>query len=380
MSIKPIAVMTADTHLATRAWAKHPGLTGDSYYGLQQVADYCHQHHLPLFLAGDVFDKTRPDPATIWQIKQTIDRLNKVSSIYFIQGQHELDRHMPWLKAIDSATIHMHKIHIKVKGVCFYGLDWTPADTIKTELNNIDPTVDVFVAHQVWRDFMGSKIGEAECAFEDIPHAKVLFTGDFHRTVSQLSRNKTDQMMRVISPGTLCMQAIDENPAKWFFVLHDDLSFIQVPLKTRNCFRINIMNKKELEIFLKGNIEQLITPQDGVPPDIAKNIAHITYREDIPEVYTRITHAIDNKAHLFLVPVRSETEIISVESTKRRLRAEGGLKACLDLVVDKDTDSYRDLVTLLDSLDPSTDLEVIHNMRKEQQYARNSLQDPGNEQ
>jgi hypothetical protein len=156
------------------------------------------------------------------------------------------------------------------------------------------------------------------------------------------------------------MQSIDEDPSKKFFLLTDNLTASSVELRTRQCFRFMISNKDELEIFLTGNVEQAVEPQTGVPEQIAKNIIHVIYQDDIQEAYTRITNAVGNKAHLFLVPVKHKLEIINVELEKRRALVDGGLETCLELVVDKHTTLYRDLLTLLRSHNPLEQLQDMH--------------------
>jgi hypothetical protein len=338
----PIAALSADLHQAPRAWAKHPGLAGDSYYGLQQIVDYCTTQELDAVLAGDLFDKTRPDPMTIFHMRTQLDRMERQNlAVHYIQGQHELDREHPWLNSVSWWPEHQHKKLFQVAGINFWGLDWTPADQVKDEFDKIPVGTDVLVAHQVWRDLMGPRIGESECAFADVPRARMILTGDFHRHLTLETINKDTARTLVLSPGPVCMQSIDEDPAKKFFVLCDDMTVYSVPLKTRQCFRFTINCKEELEVFLTGNVEHAVTPQAGVPDNIAKNIVHIVYQEDIPEVYSRITSAIGNNAHLFLVPIRQKQEVVTIETERRRALADGGMEACLELITDKDSQLYQ---------------------------------------
>src|SRR5438270_13564925 len=109
---QPLAVVTSDTHGEPRAWARHPGLAGDSYFAIDQVCDHCQEHGLPLILAGDVFDKNYPDPATV---NHFVGRLSGLRwsglGVYFIQGQHEHHPHSPWLSLVMGAW-HLHRRHL----------------------------------------------------------------------------------------------------------------------------------------------------------------------------------------------------------------------------------------------------------------------------
>jgi hypothetical protein len=356
----PIAVVSADTHLAQRAWTKHPGLAGDSYYGLEQLVDYCTAHELDLILAGDVFDKTRPDPTTIFNMRRSLDRMERQSlDVHYIQGQHELDRENPWINAVSWWPSHQHRKAFTIKEVRFYGLDWTPADKVQEEFGQVPEGTDVFVGHQVWLDLMGPRIGESECKFADVPHVKMIVTGDFHRHQRLYMLNSNPIGRFILSPGPVCMQSIDEDPAKKFFVLNDDLKVSSIDLRVRACYRFAITNQDELEIFLTGNVPQAVEPQQGVPDHIAKNVIHVTYQDDIPEAYARITNAVGNRAHLFMVPVKQKQEIITVETAKRRALADGGMEACIELIVKKDECLYNDAQRLLGSTNPAETLDTM---------------------
>jgi hypothetical protein len=356
-----IAVLSADTHLAQRSWAKHPGLMGDSYYGLKQLVDYCTAAELDLVLAGDVFDKNRPDSLTIWHTRTQIDRMERQDlSVYFQNGQHDLvNTGESWLNAISWWSEHIHQKQFDLGGIVAYGLDWTPADQIKQEFDKIPTSTDLLIAHQVWRDLMGPRIGESECAFADVPVVKMILTGDFHRHLKLEASNKDNAITRILSPGPVCMQSIDEDPAKYFFVLSDDMSIQSIRLKTRNCFRFNLSNKDDLEIFLTGNVEAACEPQQNVPDNIVKNIVHITYEDNIPEAYTRIINAINSRAHLFLVPIKQKQEIVTIETERRRALADGGMEACLELLTAKDSHLYRDVLSLLKASSPIEQLKTI---------------------
>lgn len=366
---KPIAVIAADTHLAPRAWASHPGISGDAYYSFKQIIDFCWESELPLILAGDVFDKTRIDPATISSTRILIERMRKMDRrIHYIQGQHELDRIDPWLNAISDWPRHIHAQTAHISGINLYGLDWTPADQVKEEFDKLPPTTDLLVAHQVWKDLMGRNIGDAECSFSDVPFVHMIATGDYHRHLNFIATNQQCKPVKILSPGSICMQSIDENPAKFIFILNDSLVATSHQLKTRQCFRFTINTQEELEIFLENNIAQIIVPQENVAPEIARNIVHVLYLSSIPEAYTRISNALSKKVHLFAVPMHNKKEEITTEKEKRRLFADGGLESCLELISDKDSFAYKDILALLKSNNPQ---EQLNNLRIN--FAKRSL-------
>ena len=199
---KPIGAVAADLHLSKCAWVKHPGLEGDSYYSFEQISDYCIKENIsPLLLAGDVLDKTRPDATTIAKTNSIITKLrNAAIEIYYVQGQHELDRVQPWLSAISTWPQHIHRSSHKLMscGLYVYGFDWTPADAVQAEFETIPSNTDILISHQVWLDLMGPHIGGAECKFADVPHVRALITGDFHRhmTMDVLNRDRQNKIGR----------------------------------------------------------------------------------------------------------------------------------------------------------------------------------------
>lgn len=371
---RPLCVLTADTHLAQRAWARRPDLCGDSYYGFEQVVDYCVQAHLPLVLAGDVFDKTRPDPNTIWVTRQQLERMRvRNLPVWYIQGQHELDRNMPWLKSVLGWTSHINKTTLDLNGITLYGLDWTPPDVVRAEFDLIPADTNVLVAHQVWKGFMGN-FNKHECDFDDVPHVQLIATGDYHRTLTLRARNKSGDSCAVLSPGPPAMQSIDEHPEKCFFVLNDDLSLERIPLRARNMYRFVIGSEADLEKFLdEDHLQLALTPQDGVPENISKNILQVVYQNDVPEAYQRITAVIGQRAHLFMTAVRNRPEVMNIEK-EARLAAVSGLEGNLELLVQKDTPLYRDVMTMLCSRDPATQIMAMREAF-EQAYIARSVPD-----
>lgn len=356
---KPLIVVTADTHLAPRAWARYTSLEGDAYYSFSQIVKYCNCNDLPLVIAGDVFDKTRPDPATVFKIRHEIDLLElHENPLYYIQGQHELDRANPWLNAISA-----HPIHINNKAVILscqtrmYGIDWQPSSSVHTMLADVPGDTHILVMHQVWANLQ--RIGDSECKFEDVGPYRMLITGDQHRHLV-LTPNTKSAPTTVLSPGAISMQSIDENPNKQFFVVYDDFSIVSIPLITRKCYRVNINTNEELEIFLTGNIEQICKPQENVPHNICRNIVDITYNDEIPEIYARIVKAIGFDAHIFMIPKRHKDKSATNPVVNHELSADN-MDACLALSLAKDSSIYGDMLSLLKSPDPASHLSELHN-------------------
>ncbi len=359
--VTPIAVATSDLHLAKCAWARRPGLEGDSYFSFGQIVDDCVNQELPLILAGDVFDKTRPDPVTINNMSRRLARMERNNlAVYYIQGQHELDRQLPWLSSLSHWPTHVNMETFDIGGIQFYGLDWTPANRIQDELKKVPTTTDVLVAHQVWQDFMGSTLGAAECKFDDVLYVKMLITGDYHKHMVYKHLYPDQVQLFVLSPGSICMQSIDEDPTKHYFVINDDMSVESVKLKTRHCYRCCLNDSNDLELFLTATLPLLLQPDEDLPEFLQKPIIEVSYQDDIRGVYTRIMDAIGDKAHSFLKPIKLRKEVPTISDELRKVLKEQGLESCLAQLVPSGSGTYLDTLALLRSVEPRVQVDEMY--------------------
>jgi hypothetical protein len=356
----PIMTITSDLHLEPRAWKNHPALSDDSYYGLEQLVDISLSYNVKaLAMLGDVFNIKTPDPHTVHVCYKQIERCKQAGiQVPFLQGQHELSRNTPWLD-VHPWPMHLHKLCLEVcDGLIAYGLDWTPASQIKRALEEIPQEANVLLCHQVWSNFHGGKI-QTECDFADVPgHIKLLVTGDYHKHVIMRAANKAGQQMLVGSPGSICLQAINEPPSKACFVLYDDITLKSIPLRSRWFYSFRLETVEEAERFFRPDyIEALCVWQESVPVNIAKPIVHVVYDDTIPSIYSRLQHAFGDKVHLFLVPMHSRPETVQIEQKERLARASQGLVGALSLIFPADSEALHDVVRLYKATDPTDELE-----------------------
>ena len=350
---QPLVVVSSDNHNEPCAWTGRPELSGDSYFAFQQTIDYCVAADLPLILAGDVFDKPYPDAYSTWFVVEQLDRVKR--GVVFIQGQHELSRSKPWL-SLSFATTHLHKGMFTLGGLNFYGLDFLPAAELKQELALIPAGTDVLVAHQVWLERMGA-LASPEAAFVDVPKVRCIITGDFHGHCQDNFAGKDGQNILVVSPGSQCVQSITEDPRKYFYVMHDDLTFESIPLKSREWLRFTLRNPQSFEHDLAGVVAD-IEYQKGVPDAIAKPAFIVEFNPDIPDARKRLRAALADKVHLFDRPLEAKPTRDQFSETTTA-PAESGLGPALEQLRCNLPEVYSTAKRLLEAKEPKEELTQI---------------------
>jgi hypothetical protein len=299
--------------------------------------------------------------------------------VVFLQGQHELSRSTPWL-GIHTWPMHVHKLCLEVAPyITAYGLDWTPAGKIRQELAQVPAEANLLLCHQVWGDFHGSAV-EHECNFCDVPaHVRMLITGDYHKHLVLNAKNAGRNMV-VGSPGSTCLQAINEESDKACFVLYDDMALRSMPLKSRWVYRLGANTPEELDSILKPDYASaLYEPQDGVPASIAKPIVHVIYDNSIPNAYARLERTFGKKAHLFAVPIRVEPEQVVIDRAVRQEAAYKGLAGALSLILTDDNPTKADAIRLYNAADPGEELAVMREefLNETQRQSARGLQGDG---
>jgi len=258
-------------------------------------------------------------------MRLALDRFQEESRrVFYIQGQHERSA-PPILSAMHPWPDYLHKTTVELAGMRVHGLDYCNPGEVESELKNIPEDIDIFMTHQVWKDFLGDKHGDAwiDWTFGN----PLIISGDYHRAMVVTHGART-----LISPGSLCMQDIGEIPVKSVYILFDDLSTECIQLRTRNYFE-NILNTtEELDEFVSTwDRNPARIPQSAVPSNIAVNLLRVRYRSDLPQARQRVEATVGTSAHLFVDPLKAiVTEQMNVEQS-RRVEAvmQGGLEGCI---------------------------------------------------
>ena len=310
MPAKPIAVLFADSHLQDRAWS-YRLIEGDAYWAWQQIADFAIKYKVEAVVgAGDLLDHQVNHANPIAKLHTGLDYLNDHNiAFYYVQGQHEMED-TPWFSS-HRAPHHAHKLSFKLGPLQAYGLDYQPAGKLQEDLNEIPAGTDLLIAHQVWGEFMGS-IASPQGGIGDVPVVSTVFTGDYHKYEDIKTRGKDGQEVRVISPGSICLQDISEEPEKFFVVLMDDATFKKVKLKSRKLVRWGLIAN---EADLTRCVDTVMTLVDKAwaeaagalyPEHIQKPLVHIAYHHRLADTKRRVNAAIGDKAHVFFKEIPPE--------------------------------------------------------------------------
>jgi len=362
--VRPLFVFTADLHLEDGAWSTRPGIYGDAYYSFNQIIDYCIEHHLPLILGGDVLEKKSNSARPIAQLCNGLSRMQAANlAVHYIQGNHEYDRNAPWL-SVHKWSNHIHKQTVNINGARVYGLDWLPRGEIQAAFKEVPVDTDILIAHQVWKDFMGN-VGRTECELTDVHYVQTVLAGDFHVTKTVESVNAHGQPIRMLSPGSICMQDCGEDPSKFFFVIGQrtdgvlGFEFAPVPLKTRRFINYTVREQDLLDSLCAGQFERDIKDVcefADLPAEISKPIVRIKFNKQLPDAYIRLVTALGESAHVFCEALTSKDD--SDRRAGTRDAAKNDLLSALGDLMGEGTDAYKLAAALLAADDANKELDV----------------------
>lgn len=203
-------IYAADTHLQISAWSGRLELAGDSMKAFQQIVDHTiNSGATALVIGGDLLDCNRPPSVVVAFLLRQLDRLRERKIItYFVQGQH-CRANPSWLSVYDAArtnALFLNSAHEMKgeKGVILAGSDHLPAESLQEELHKVPKEVTHLVLHQMMKPLIGWNFD-----LDWVPeHVKLVLLGDYH---------KRHSFQKAHYPGSTCMQAIDEQPDKYFF-------------------------------------------------------------------------------------------------------------------------------------------------------------------
>lgn len=314
---KPLGVFTSDWHLKPYTWGARPEIKGDSYRSAMFIKNWCIENHLPLHVLGDITDVRNPDPGTVGWLMDIINDCEKAGVPFrFLQGQHELHRKRPWASLHKWSTWLHRTTYALGNSVLLYGLDFQPMGELQDDLTKIPSDIDVLLAHQVWKERMGNLRNDesrpAEGAFADIPTVKMVISGDFHAHKVTKYKGKDGQDLVAVSPGSTYLKTLDEDPDKYFYVLHEDLLLKSIKIPTRPMWRNRVGTTEALDKYIESFVS---TNPEINENDPNKPLWYVEFRPSVNDAVGRLERAAKNRAHLFTRPLlkRERHDLIDTE-------------------------------------------------------------------
>jgi len=274
-----IALLTADWHLCHNAWRHRPEIFGDALCAAEQVADYAKQFGCPIIAAGDIFDSTRPSSQMLGDLRKILHG----SIGYFINGNH--DKVSPsWMTLIDTGTVEGRTYWYDVATSCYfldrnakappdesgllqerpgwnadqwqwwvYGINHVETrEKLQGHLDGIesllsDETNNLLVLHQGIEGLLPKM--SAELFDGMIPDdIDLVLCGHTHIGGVLSIKTKGGREIPLVSPGSLHLCAIDEEPLKKLYFLRAGGAIGSVPLLSRRIINANFIGGTESEI------------------------------------------------------------------------------------------------------------------------------------
>ena len=361
--MQPLFVFCADLHLEDGAWSTRPGIYGDAYYSFEQIIAYCIEHRLPLVMGGDILEKKQNLARPIAKLCAGLTEMqNEELEVFYIQGNHEYDRHSPWL-SVHSWPIHIHNVPYNIRGAQVYGLDWLPRGEIQDAFKQVPASTEILITHQVWKDFMGN-LGRTDCELTDVHHVQLVLAGDFHVTKVAEGVNAHGKPIKMLSPGSTAMQDMGEDSHKSFFVIcrhEEQIVFAPKKLKTRDVINYVVKDAELLDELCAGKLVKEINllaenaKAGGYHTDIQKPLVRIKFDKRLPDAYLRLMTAVGDSAHMFCEAINDKTY---VKQPGTRASAKNDLLTALTDLIPENSAAYRLAAVMLAAEDPSKELDV----------------------
>jgi DNA repair exonuclease SbcCD nuclease subunit len=276
-----IAVLTADWHLMHHTWKRYPEISGDAFVSLYQICNLAASVASPVIAAGDLFDVKQPKPFLLLETRFLLAN----SQGFYIQGNHEIQS-SPWLDLVTAGqtTRHTGWTHLspdkpcvipdldifsevsgvleeteplfrKAKNWCLHGIDFCNfPDKLENALAEAGKNArknpeyaHLLVLHQAAKPLMPFQLGDLEDGM--IPEGiDLVLVGHAHVSRVFTLKNTAGKPVHCVSPGSIHLWNIAEDPEKSVCLLCADGSLLTVPLKVRQVFREDWKGSTETEV------------------------------------------------------------------------------------------------------------------------------------
>jgi len=360
---------TADLHLREQVWKSRPDLTGDTYYALEQIVDWCVADRTNLVLGGDQFDSPYPSSADMHFLQVQVNRLRAAGlSVFAYDGNHD-GQAVSWIEQIHGLENLNERLTEICPGVPAYALNFRPAPELAEALARVPATTQVLLLHQFDRNVVDIP-GQWDFDPAWIPPMtglKVVLLGHIHRPSSH-----TDPVSRVVYAycGSPSMHEISETHPKSFIVVDTQTwELRRQPLLSRHVATAVLPDEQTLSAFIAEFGPKLLAELPPVPhPTVSRPIIKVRYPDDLPGALSRLRAAFGTSAYIWPDPQRAADAEAAAAAGNTLEEAVGAL---IDKV--KQPELFEMLTSLLGTLgDPSAAGQVLEHFR-----VRHGVQRPG---
>lgn len=260
------ALVCPDLHLQYGAWKNRGEIHGDSLHFLSEFCRLALKMKKLRFVIfpGDIFDVPYPEPYIVHQLYQFTEKLkfNKNCSSLFVLGQHDLPLnhrskfHQELSSSVPLSSFDFFATYIQ--GSQFYSLDNVEYDFRPIRTSESDKTIvirglhyrkdkeelisllqksksDILVMHNSWKNFFKNDHFLSVEEAINLTGCKLLISGDYHQHFAQSFEGESGPCL-FLSPGSSCMQSIDEEPDKKCFsfkITNDSIFYSSHPIVSR---------------------------------------------------------------------------------------------------------------------------------------------------
>ena len=331
-----VALLTADWHLTHNNWKHRPEINGDALYSLKQVVKYAQDLHLPILAAGDIFDIPRTSTELLRDIR---DIMFQQCAVAYVNGNH--DKVTPsWFEVVlgqrpidngnrlgvlshwtlstgipvdpDQYGLKQELPGGKKKHAWFvYGIEYMEtAEKLQERLDALieqtapNPMKHILVLHQGLEGLIPNMTAELMDGM--IPDwVDMVLCGHIHMSTVTSIKTKGGKEIPLISPGSLHLCAINEEPVKKLYFLGADGSVWSTPLVTRRVINANFCGSPESDVRTEAvKIAKAINrPKKERPEEIRTPIVRIAYdgttAPKIRTIFGTALQAAEATAHVF---------------------------------------------------------------------------------
>lgn len=304
---RPIAIVTADTHLQAAVYSSRQEMRGDAYHGFRQCVDMAIGKKLPLIVAGDFIEALPANFPTSQTIKFLFDQLMRLRKadipFYFINGQHDVTHIAKevWPSAIGFGDSYVDGQVCEIGGKDFAFVSHRSKSDLSVMLDDM-PTADVLICHQVWEEIKGGYGVEASLA--DFKY-KTVISGDYHKRKHSKFMTCRSEEGNAYSPGATHKRRTVEPNEHGVVVIHSDLSVKFVKINSRVVLTAEVFSEADL-------LELLETCEDAVersavaakkrnlPTMLRTPMFLIRDNVGVPGVESRLKNLLRGRAHVFV--------------------------------------------------------------------------------